>query len=98
MHIEESVNRKLLKAQQKRHREIINANRLAVEQEKLKTYCKFKIGELFLSKFPVVHELIERSSKESLPMHIDAIERYIDAIAECHNCWKELEDILMKQY
>jgi len=97
VHFNEKIEQALLKEQQKQRRKILAENRLAEEQKRRKDRYKYVIGEVFINKFPIIYEMMEQSSKEELSMHIDVIEKYMDAIAECLKCWKELEDILVKQ-
>lgn len=98
MHFNEKIEQVLLKEKQKQHCKILADNRLAEEQKRQKERFKYRVGELFISKFPIILELMERSSKEDLPIYADAIEKYMEAIVECQKCWEELEDILLRQY
>ena len=98
MELKDRVEQKMLQIKQKQRAEMLAANRMAVVQEKKKERYKFKIGEVFLNKFPDINELIERSSNEVFEDNIEAIGKFIGTIAECQKCWRELEDFTSELY
>ena len=98
MEIKGRVDEKKLKVKQKQRAEMLAANRMAVVQEKKRERDKFKIGEVFLNKFPDINELIERSSNEAFETNIEAIGKFIESVAECQKCWRELEDFTSELY
>lgn len=81
------------KAQQAEHRQILRDNRERDAKEKEIIRRKFIVGDMFVKHFPIALEIAPKdSSKERL----EALDSFMEAMAECQRRYQDLEESVLR--
>ncbi len=80
--------------EQAKHRRILEENRVRESQRKTDDRRKYIIGDLFCKHFPIALEITPGRSTEEDHLNFEPLEKFMEALAMCQECYQELEESL----
>ena len=80
--------------EQAKHRRILEENRARESQRKTDDRRKYIIGDLFCKHFPIALEITPGRSTEEDHLNFEPLEKFMEALAMCQECYQELEESL----
>lgn len=80
--------------EQAKHRRILEENRARESQRKTDDRRKYIIGDLFCKHFPIALEITPGRSTEEDHLNFEPLDKFMEALAMCQECYQELEGSL----
>lgn len=80
--------------EQAKHRRILEENRVRESQRKTDDRRKYIIGDLFCKHFPIALEITPGRSTEEDHLNFEPLDKFMEALAMCQECYQELEESL----
>lgn len=95
--VEERLAQAMKKEEQLKQQKILVENRSREAKQRMDNRRFFIVGEMFCKHFPIAQEITPGRSAGEDRINFEYLDKYMEALAKCQQCYQDIENALIKK-